>query len=101
MIKCLYGGCPKTFVDEEVKEFVTPEIFYKYRKFKLTQMKLNNPDKVYINCPFPDCEEIIDVESMQEPDSMMECNFGHKFCARCKMTGWHQNGKCKNVIYSK
>jgi hypothetical protein len=100
MIKCLYGGCPKTFIEEEVKIYVTPETFYKYRKFKFSQIKLNNPDANYINCPIPDCEEIIDWEPPEDPDeTMIECNTGHKFCARCKTNGWHKKGKCVDVIF--
>ena len=97
MIKCLYGGCPKTFVDDEIKVYVTVDIFKKYRKFKISQLKLNHPDKNYVNCPFPDCEEILDMESVPESDSMIECNLGHKFCAKCKTVGWHKKGNCSNV----
>jgi hypothetical protein len=102
MIKCLYGGCPKTFIDEEVKNFVSPEVFKKYRKFKISQMKLNNPDKNYVNCPHPDCEEILDVDvdgdaAQNEEEMLMECGYGHKFCARCKTEGWHKKKDCKNV----
>ena len=97
MIKCLSGGCPRAFVEEEIKEYVTPETFYKYRKFKIVQMKINNPDKFYINCPFPDCEEILDAESIVDSDPMMECNLEHKFCAKCKALGWHKKDKCNDV----
>jgi hypothetical protein len=50
----------------------------------------------YINCPYPDCEDIL--ESPQDPkDSMIECTLGHQFCAKCKTVGWHIIGKCKSV----
>ncbi len=74
-------------------------MYAKYRKFKITQLKLNNPEKNYVNCPFPDCEEIIDADLVEdEEDFMKECNEGHKFCLNCKSLGWHKSSKCKNVI---
>lgn len=97
MIKCLYGGCPKTFVDEEIKEFITPEMFTKYRKFKLSQMRLNNPDKNYMNCPIPDCEEILDIDVAEEGEYRMECAEGHQFCSKCMSPGWHKPSECHNV----
>ena len=98
MIKCLYGGCPKSFTDEEVKMYIPIELFFKFRKFKLSQMKLNNPNQNFNYCPFPDCEETVDYEILTDSNSMVECSLGHKFCAKCKSEGWHTNGKCRNVI---
>ncbi len=98
-IKCLYGGCPKTFNDDEVKEYVSPALYSKYRKFRFNQLKLNSPEKNYVNCPSPDCEEIIEAEIREDQnDFMRECNEGHKFCINCKNLGWHDSSGCKNVI---
>jgi hypothetical protein len=96
MIKCLYGGCPKTFVDEEIREYVTPDLFGKYKKFKLQQIKLNNPNRNFVNCPIADCEDIVEIN--EEPDeTMLDCAFGHQFCSKCKTEGWHKKGKCREV----
>ena len=101
MIKCLYGGCPKTFIEEEIRAYVSSEIYSKYRKFKMSQLKLNNPNINYVNCPTPDCEEIVDYEIPADPkDTLIECNIGHKFCAKCKTEGWHKKGKCKTYDHS-
>jgi len=97
LIMCLYGGCPKLFSDEEVKILVTEEAFVKYKKYKVAQLRLANHNTNYINCPYPDCEDLM--ESPQDvKDSMVQCEFGHKFCTRCKTIGWHKIGKCKKVI---
>jgi hypothetical protein len=99
MIKCLYGGCPKTFIDEEIKEFVDHNLFMKYRKFKFSQMRLSNSERNYINCPIPDCEELLDIDSFEQGQIKLECSEGHKFCSKCMTPGWHQGGStCKNVI---
>jgi hypothetical protein len=98
MIKCLYGGCLKTFVDEEVKLYISPELFRKYRKFKATQLKLSNPERNFINCPTPNCEELIDANTVEFGENKIECEKGHKFCCKCMNPGWHSQGsKCRNV----
>lgn len=97
MIKCLYGGCPKTFGEGEIRMFGGDQLFYKYKKFKITQIKLNNPDKNYISCPIPDCEEIVELEENLNEEPFVMCNYEHKFCARCKTPGWHKKGKCNDV----
>ena len=49
------GGCPKKYSDEEIKMNVSEEVYKKYKKFKNEQIKLNNPNKKYVNCPYPNC----------------------------------------------
>lgn len=80
-----------------MKQFVNQETYAKYKKFKIAQLKSNNPNKNYINCPTPDCEEIMEFEQLDPDDCFVECSYNHKFCARCKSIGWHKKGKCKNV----
>jgi hypothetical protein len=96
MIKCLYGGCPKTFLEEEIRQFVSDELLLKFKKFKVAQMRLINQSSNYINCPYPDCEDLIDY-TQDTKESMIECAYGHQFCAQCKTLGWHKLGKCKSV----
>ena len=90
------GGCPKTFTEDEIRLYVHKEIFYKYKKFKFSQILLNNVDKNYINCPTPDCAEILEYDIMEE-ENFLKCNAGHPFCAKCKTVGWHKKGKCNDV----
>jgi hypothetical protein len=93
-IKCLLGGCPKRYSEEEIKANVEEEVFKKYKKFKNIQIKLSNPNKIYVNCPFPDCEEIVDCTN---PESeFMTCNNNHIFCYKCHKLGKHPKGKCLN-----
>jgi hypothetical protein len=99
VIKCLYGGCPKTFVEGEIKMFIGDQLFYKYKKFKIAQIKLNNPDKNYISCPIPDCEEIVELQENSNEEPLVMCISEHKFCARCKTPGWHKKGKCNDVSF--
>lgn len=100
MIKCLYGGCPKTFVEDEIKFFIGDQLFYKYKKFKLAQIKLNNPSKNYLNCPITDCEEIVEIEQNLNDEPFLECGNEHKFCGKCKTSGWHKRGKCNDVRFN-
>ncbi len=97
MIKCLYGGCQKTFIEEEIKQYVDYNILNKYKKFKFNQLKLNNNNSKYLNCPFPDCEDFIESSYDLENEPFVQCENGHKFCAKCKEIGWHQKGKCVDV----
>ena len=93
-IKCLLGGCPKRYSEEEINANVEEEVFKKYKKFKNIQIKLSNPNKIYVNCPFPDCEEIVDCTN---PESeFMTCNNNHIFCYKCHKLGKHPKGKCLN-----
>jgi hypothetical protein len=88
-------------VEEEIKLYVDDRTFQKYKKFKLAQIRLNNPNKNYINCPIPDCEEIIETDPNHAgaaEDTFLQCLEGHKFCSRCKSPQWHVGGKCQNVI---
>jgi IBR domain, a half RING-finger domain len=97
LIKCLSGGCPKTFVEEEIKMFIGHQLYLKYKKFKMNQLKLNNPSQNYINCPFPDCDDLIEITNLIKEDPFIQCELGHKFCAKCKTNGWHSQGKCNDV----
>ena len=93
-IRCLLGGCPKIYSEEEIKVNVDEKTFKKYKKFLNIQIKLNNPDKNYVYCPFPDCEELVDAD--ESDDDFLECNKGHIFCSKCHQLGRHKKGKCKN-----
>lgn len=96
-IKCLYGGCPRVFLEEEIKSFIGDQVYMKYKKFKNSQIKLKNPSMNFINRPIPDCEDIIEINGDMKESPFLQCDLGHKFCAKCKTLGWHIKGKCKDV----
>jgi hypothetical protein len=101
-IQCLSAGCTRIFEDDEVKKFVDNNLFVKYKKFKLNQMKLNkkNENFVIVNCPHPDCEEIKEFDPKGD-ELFVECINQHKFCAKCLNEGWHKKSECKTVIIIK
>lgn len=97
-LKCLYGGCPVIFTDEEVKHHVNSVSWKKYKKFKISHIKLNDEARISMNCPYPDCEEIVEID----PTGILtfvHCANEHKFCSKCKQLKWHAKGKCSAVIY--
>lgn len=95
-IKCLYGGCPKKYSNDEIKANVVPEIYSKFLRFYNEQIKLSNPNKLFVNCPSPNCEEIVDCDNCE--DEFAECEQRHVFCYKCHFLGKHKRGKCQNVI---
>lgn len=93
-IKCLMGGCPRIYSSKEIKANVSSLIYQKYKKFYNQKKKLTNLNKLYINCPYPDCEEIVDCEESDK--GFAKCNNNHIFCVKCKQLGYHKEGKCKD-----
>ena len=91
-IKCIMVGCTHKYSQEEIKSNVSKEIFAKYKKFYRIQKKLKNPDKKYINCPFVDCEELVDCTNINEGN--ITCDKNHTFCRRCFKIGGHHNSNC-------
>ena len=97
--------CDRVFNEEEIKKCVDEEIFKKYTKFKIIQMKMVN--KNFVNCPFTDCEEIVETAinfisglssvNASSKEYFVECQKMHKFCAKCKILEWHEDKKCSNV----
>lgn len=93
-IKCLMGGCPHIYSSKEIRANVPSLIYQKYKKFYNEKTKLSNPDKLYLNCPYPDCQEIVDCE--ESDMGFVKCNNNHTFCIKCKKLGYHKEGKCKD-----
>jgi len=58
---------------------------------------LRNPSKNFIHCPIPDCENILEINEDLKESPFIQCDLGHKFCAKCKTSGWHLKGKCNDV----
>jgi hypothetical protein len=94
-IKCLMAGCPHLYTSEEIRANVSNEVYRKYIRFYSIQIKIRNPEKVYINCPFIDCDELVDVTNI--PDGNVICGVGHVFCKECLKLGGHskKNSICK------
>ena len=86
-IKCIMAGCPHIYTSEEIKENVLNEIYRKYLRFYGIQIKTKNPEKTYINCPFIDCDELVDVTLIQKGNVI--CGMGHVFCKECRKIGGH------------
>ena len=91
-IKCMMAGCTHQYSQEEIKDNVSKEIYAKYKKFYRIQKKLKNPDKKYINCPFIDCEELVDCTNINEGN--INCDKGHIFCRKCFKIGGHKDSNC-------
>ena len=94
-IKCLMVGCPHLYTSEEIRSNVSNEIYRKYLRFYNIQIKIRNPEKTYINCPFVDCDELVDVTNI--PEGNLICGVGHVFCKECLKIGGHSkaNSICK------
>ena len=95
-IKCMMAGCSHIYSQEEIKLNIERDIFNKYKKFYRIQKKLKNPDKKYINCPFVDCEELVDCTNISE--GIINCDKGHAFCRKCYKIGGHANNCTKEDI---
>jgi hypothetical protein len=96
VIKCLMAGCTKEIQPQEVRMFVNDELYNKYEKFWQTQYVFNNSkNRIIVNCPHPDCPQMFYVD---DDSPFIECDFGHKSCAKCKNIGWHKKGRCDQVV---
>ncbi len=84
-------NCKIKIADEIVKEFVTNELFSKYKKFQINKMILNNKNMKF--CPIINC----DGYGSKGEDKFVECNKGHKFCFYC-LNPWHKNNKCEEIL---
>ena len=93
-ITCLYGGCPSVFRDMDVMNYVNPEIYKKYKKFKNEQLKLSEPNTNYIYCPYVNCDQLV-VFDPNNISNYTACDRGHEFCMKC-MKDVH-TGSCSNV----
>ena len=93
-INCLMAGCPHIYTSEEIKENVSNDIYRKYLRFYANKKKKKNPEKLYINCPFVDCDELVDITDI--PKGNVICGMGHVFCNECRKIGGHSrsNSEC-------
>jgi hypothetical protein len=97
-VPCIYGGCQRRFSDEEIKTLTDEQLWNKYKKFKYQQIRLNLEDAYMVPCPWIDCIEVVEADPSNK-ETMITCDQGHKFCSKCKTTGWHKVGKCLEVSY--
>lgn len=92
-IKCLYGGCPSQFSDFDISNYTTPDLFRKYKKFKMEQLKLTDPNSKYVYCPLPDCGNLVRSNNLFDTD--LTCENGHVFCEKCLKEA--HEGACDSV----
>lgn len=94
---CLSGGCQKRFNETEIKNYVEPMIYYKFRKFFKNQIRVRNPQNVYVDCPVVNCDAVIDVTHLKFYQHMIECSEMHRSCIKCKKSYEHDRDACKDV----
>ena len=95
-IECIVPECNRIFTLDDVKALVSPQLFnkYRYHLHRKTIMTINR-GKYPVNCPFPDCEEIVFLDTqINEKNNKIICHNGHKFCAKCKELTWHSIEYC-------
>ena len=62
----------------------------------MAQTKLNNPNKKYVHCPYPNCEELVEIINPEE--EFIICENNHQFCYKCHQLGIHKKGKCQRRL---
>ncbi len=92
-IKCLLGGCQREYTDNDIKQNVIPNIYKKYKKFKFQKLILSNPEKHFVQCPYPDCPEIVEVKNFEE--EFVQCENKHFFCYKCRSLNYHRKYQCQ------
>ena len=95
-IECIVPDCNRIFTLDDVKALVSPQLFakYRYHLHRKTIMSLNR-GKYAVNCPYPDCEEIVFLDTqINEKNNKIICPNGHKFCGKCKELTWHSIEYC-------
>lgn len=93
-INCLHGGCPIK-INEQMIYFIVDENFKKkYLKFSREQNR--KLSKNIINCPYPDCDELIEYDPTYKT-RFYKCDNYHKFCSVCKNCESHSESQCKKV----
>lgn len=91
-IYCLHPGCKQVITDEEVRYCLDLQYYTKYKKFKRRLLYLKNTNKGFVPCPFPNCEEFVEIIN---GSNNAICDIGHSFCSKC-MERCHQ-GDCSYV----
>ena len=55
---------------------------------------LLNTEKHYVQCPYPDCSEFVEITNFKE--EFVECENKHYFCYKCRSLDYHRKFKCQN-----
>jgi hypothetical protein len=80
-----------------IHENVDNDTYQKFIKFYKTQSKLiNNNNRHMVPCPYPNCSEIVEADPTNQ-DTFIQCDNYHKFCSKCKLLEWHDEGACDMV----
>lgn len=90
------GGCPIP-IDETIIIFIVDEKNKKkYKKFS-KQQKIKRGRNI-MNCPFPDCDELIEIDPKFKK-RFYRCENHHNVCSVCKSNKIHNEFECKKVKY--
>jgi hypothetical protein len=83
---CPTKDCVELFSDNEIKNLISDEYYYKYRKF-LMRAKIKDDNNLVV-CPIVDCDE-----EEKKINKKYTCNNGHNFCSNCNQA-WHGYSDC-------
>lgn len=96
-MRCASYNCPRIFTNTEIEEIVKEDVYQKYKKFFTRKANLHiHCEEIAIQCPFPDCEEILFFERRTHINAKLVCANGHKFCGKCGDLSWHSGYNCKD-----
>lgn len=92
------AGCPRKFKESEIEKYVSSSIWNKYIRFR--NNRIRDAEVIYnqntLHCPFPDCEQIINLNEVILNDNFTRCDRGHRFCINCKVLNQHPpDGQCR------
>lgn len=100
---CLFGNCKNEYTSEMIAEFICNEDWIKYkalvRKKEIWKIHLEN-NKNLVNCPYPDCEELVQINNFNLGISTYDvCASNHRFCTKCRcLLSNHSSLNCSNFV---
>ena len=90
------GGCPVKINEQIITHIVDENHARKFAKFSKEQNTIKKNSKKIMNCPSPDCDELIVIDPTFE-NRFYTCERRHNFCSVCKTIGFHDESKCSKV----
>ena len=92
----MHGGCPVKINEQIINHIVDKKHARKFAKFYKEQYKIKKNSKNIMNCPSPDCDDLIVIDPTYE-NRFYTCERRHNFCSVCKTIGFHDESKCSKV----
>ena len=89
---CPWTDCEYLLDDDEIRDLVGNDAFDDYREVKMFAIKLRNPQSRF--CPTPDCTELMDYGTPNEPLVCRTCK--QEYCFLC-MNPWHNGTTCEHL----